>query len=736
MTGPKPFVIGRTEWLKARGGRGPGLSGRSGRTARMAANVRAVPQVVFKVVKTGGCHGPNGLAAQMAYVLGKADHIIDPTKRFDGLDHLPKDYTRALAEDWAEGWNRKIASGNSLHMIASFPRGSDPEAVAEIIRATCHDLLDQGRSRFSYVAAIHADKDHPHAHILVDRRNADNELFFFARDHEFTYDLFKDRIVDHAAAHGIELVNSSRLSRGLADRAEPHARQAQRGLAGTLVAFGEAPYQNKPQERPSYFVTVKTPAGEKTLWGKELRGALEAADPPIGAPVRITHEGKETVSVTAKDGQRIDTHRNRWAVEVAGRDRAGAAPAPDGAPGAPTRPPSDAEARTAAWKHQQIMAHAEDYRTLGESLGRLYPALAQGFALAAQALERGRALVGRFTDAATGDEIMPDDQQMKDESDRLARHIEQARDDLMAVRDRIDDLPPAERPEIEAKYFDALRDVQEIERGYADRALIEPATGTIYAQELREQLQAFDGPTLAKALEGTGIDPVEMAARLAVQSDNAALESHWVEADAQAIAAERGHDMGTEEGRRQAFRDVVEVYGSLQQRALGQERDDGGRTSDADASLTGASRRDPARPADQAGIVADDNRELVGAVEDRQALIAEAQDLARRDVLTGAQQQRLTEIVDQTLGREAAQELKAGNTDVLRDFGDREDRIDLAERYLKAEQSQGRDRSAALDAVGKERELSAMDRQADRAQDLDRQDAQLRQRVREDGLER
>jgi hypothetical protein len=85
MTGPKPFVIGRTEWLKARGGRGPGLSGRSGRTARMAANVRAVPQVVFKVVKTGGCHGPNGLAAQMAYVLGKADHIIDPTKRFDVL---------------------------------------------------------------------------------------------------------------------------------------------------------------------------------------------------------------------------------------------------------------------------------------------------------------------------------------------------------------------------------------------------------------------------------------------------------------------------------------------------------------------------------------------------------------------------------------------------------------------------------------------------------------------------
>lgn len=275
----------------------------------MAANARGVPQIVFKVVRNGGCHGANGLAAQMDYVLGKAEHIIDPNKEIDRLDHLPVEYSRAMAAEWADGWNRKVDSGHSMHMVASFPRGTDPEAVAEIIRATCFDLLDQGRSRFNYVAAVHTDKDHPHAHIIVDRRNAEGEFFYFARDHEFTYDVFKDKIVEHAAAYGVELVNSSRMSRGLTAPAASHPREALRGLQGTLVAFGAAPYQNKPKERASYFVTVQTPAGEKTLWGKELRAAMEAEHPAIGDRIRITHEGKEAVSVPQRtDGwRRIET---------------------------------------------------------------------------------------------------------------------------------------------------------------------------------------------------------------------------------------------------------------------------------------------------------------------------------------------------------------------------------------------------------------------------------------------
>lgn len=712
MTAPEPFVIGRTKWMRktiARPNGHMGGGGYSSRPSRMAGNVRGVPQIVFKVARNGGCHGPRGLATQMDYVLGKAEHIIDPNKQIDRMNHLPKEFSKALADDWADGWNRKVASGNSLHMIASFPRFTHPEAVAEIIRDTCQDILDQGRGRFNYVAAVHTDRDHPHAHIIVDRRNADGEFFYFARDHEFTYDIFKDCIVDHAATLGIELVNSSRLSRGLIDRPEPNAREALRGLTGELVACGAAPYQNKPKERQSYFVTVRTPTGEKTLWGKELRFAIEAVAPRPGEMLKITHEGKESIQITTKDGQTIQAHRNRWSVTTPDREkgREDILPPAGRVPGAE---PTSEEVKNLEARRQRVLDYAKEYRAMSAGLVAEYPALARGFAKAAEVLEKGRALTDQFRLTSIGDRRMSEIQQMRDEHDHLVQSIERARNDLRDIREAIEDLPGSERPGFEAMYFKALKDLQEVGRDHSDSALSEPAHGTIYEKEVREQLQNHQPEQLAKALMGTGIDPEELAARLKIQSTSAALEAHWVEKDAWDVAEARGYSMTTDEGRQQAFRDVAETYKGL---SLGLER---GRDEEVAGSF--------------------DDRDLVTVIEDRQTMINEVKDLARHDTLTAEQQRRLTAILDQTLGREAAQELKAGNTDVLRDFGSRVDQIDLAEKYLKAEQSQGADRTAALHVVAKDRELHQMDQQAKRSQELDIAEAQHRQRNRDNGIDR
>ena len=115
----------------------------------------------------------------------------------------------------------------------------------------------------------------------------------------------------------------------------------------------------------------------------------------------------------------------------------------------------------------------------------------------------------------------------------------------------------------------------------------------------------------------------------------------------------------------------------------------------------------------------------------REALIAEAKELASRDTLSDEQQRRLVEVVDQALGWEAAQKLSAGNADVLRDFGTRDEQLDVAEKYLEAQQAQGADRAAALKAVGCDRELNEMDKQADR----DRQSEESRQRNRDNDWE-
>lgn len=824
---PDPFVIGRHKWLKNTGSpqqeTGRRGAARSSRAAQLSGNARGLPQIVFKQVRNGGCHGANGLGAQMDYVLGKAARIIDPNKEIDGRSHLPAEYSRALAERWADRWERKVSSGHSAHLIASFPKGTSVDAVEQIVRATCFDLLDQGRGRFNYVAAVHDDRDHTHAHIIVDKRNAEGEFFYFARDHEFTYDAFKDRMVEHAAALGVELVNTSRLSRGLANDPPPHERQntARRGLAGELVAHGSAPYQHKPGARANYYVTVKTAQGEKTIWGKELSGAMADSGARLGEQVRVTHEGKEAVEVTTRDGQGVTTHRNRWAVEVEGRERDAPAPkTPSGADGEARKEPTDAEREGAEWKRAQVLHHAQEYRDFAAVLERDFPALSKGFLAAASLLEQGRELTPNVLEQVKGT-TMPTDEQMQSESERLTQTIEQVRDDLRTVREGIDAMPPAERPQIEAAYFDALRDVQEITRGQADRELIDPANGTIYAREAREALQDMDRDELAKALDGTGIDPDELAARLAVQSDNAALEAHWVEADAAALADARGYDMESEEGRDQAFRDILETYERLQDRGLdlGAERADlptgrdsggaeltrdeeganrysvyssatgevqefstareaGAAFADADAKdlptvqevtdqggvrkMAGTvgigDEREKSAPSLQS-IVSDpaltasdrefwggyhermqmqhtDNRDLVSAVEERQALIAEAKELASRDTLSEEQQRRLVEVVDQALGREAAQELSAGNADVLRDFGTRDEQLDVAEKYLEAEQTHGADRTHALEAVAHDRELNDMDKQADRAQELAREDELARQRMRDEGLER
>lgn len=782
----KPFVIGRTEWNKRTGGQGERLRSTARRSSTLSANVRGVPQVVFKVAAKGGCHGPVGLAGQLDYILGKADHVIDPEKQVDRMSHLPKEFVKAKAEDWASDWKRKVNSGHSMHMIASFPRGTDPEKVADIMREVCHDLLDQGKSRFKYIAAIHTDKAHPHAHIVVNRRNEDGEFFYFARNHEYTYDVFKDKIVDVARTYGIELCNSSKLSRGIVDDKSYDRSTALKGLSGELVAHGPAPFENRKSERMSYFVTVKTKSGEKTLWGKELGGAMAASGPEAGDDIRIIHTGKEAVLIPTKDGRSIEVHRNNWSVEVEGR-----VSELDDIEEFSTSPTED-ELRLAEWKREQVLKHAGEYRGMAETLARSYPALSQAFAYVASALERGKEITKNFVQSAQGASLMPADAVMKDESDRLAQTIEQARQDLIAVRDAIDELPPAERPDIEARYFSAIRDMQEAQGLEVDKELLDQAHGTIYSADQAKEISALSRDELSDALKGTGIDVDELQARLSQQTNTAALEAHWVEADARAIAAERGHDMDTDEGRTAAFKDVLSAYDNVayvaSERAFDRDVTQSELAAGIDRNLNtsvdldrlsvsvtdGQQSREYTMPEqDYEAAVQDrvtelrsegqdratiserefeireealsrygvqqwhgDTRELTEVVEDREALKAEITELSSRENLTSQEERRLVEAVDKVLGSEAANELKAGRSEVLKEFGGREDQLNIAERYLKAEQSHGAERENALNIVNIDRQLNTLDKEQGADRELAEQERAHLEQVRDEGLER
>ena len=722
------FVIGRFDWAKNRGGGGSNqaLRLRTGRTGRAMGNVRGLPQVVFKVVPNGGCKGPMGLAAQLGYVLGKAEHIIDPSKEHDRLEHLPEHFSEAIAKDWADGWDRRVQSGHSMHMIASFPRGTDPEKVAEIMRETCHDIFDQGRSRFNYIAALHTDNGLPHVHIVVDRKNAEGEWFFFARDGEFTYDRVKDTIVEHAAAYGIELVNSSKLSRGIVSENENERTRAPavRGLGGTLIDHGAAPFQNNPKERANYYVTVETPQGVKTLWGKELGPVMAASGAEKGDAIRITHEGKEAVQIKTRDGRIIETHRNQWAVTLPEREIAHAA---EHEPAPTVREQSSAE-----WKREQVLAHAAEYRSLSAAFADGFSALSRGFAAAADLLERGLSLTpeilekvrshtmqqARQADAldasahipvtnAEQEAVMPREDELAADTVKALAVIEEARDKLSEVRETISQLDPSARPAVEAQYFAAVRDVERLTIGLDRDEYREPAQGTIYADGHREAIAGMDRSQLATVLEGTGIDPDEVAARVAVEARSAALEAHWVEADAERIAEARGYDMETEEGSQQAYRDLAETYRAVSERSILAEH-----------------------------VAALDDRDLVEEIENRQAMIEEARDLSSRDHLTHEQQARLTEIVDRVAGKEAVFELRGGNSEPLAEMmPDKAERLNLAERYLEAEQSRGLDRSDAISAIQADREIMQIDKELEQQATLEREYEREAERRRERDLD-
>lgn len=119
------------------------------------------------------------------------------------------------------------------------------------------------------------------------------------------------------------------------ERAQPAARaagketdthapdNALRAYAGRVLEHGSAKYNHDPEEKQSYFVRLATPAGEKTVWGIDLKRAMSESKAKIGDGVNLEFKGNVPVTVEAnkrdKAGkvigkEEIDTHRNAWEV--------------------------------------------------------------------------------------------------------------------------------------------------------------------------------------------------------------------------------------------------------------------------------------------------------------------------------------------------------------------------------------------------------------------------------------
>ncbi|EPR22689.1 conjugal transfer protein TraA [Agrobacterium sp. TS43] len=81
--------------------------------------------------------------------------------------------------------------------------------------------------------------------------------------------------------------------------------------AGRLVDHGAAPYEHNRRARENYFVTLENDWGEqRTVWGVDLKRAMQEASPKIGDRIGLQHEG--ATPVTLPDGTQVQ--RNAWRV--------------------------------------------------------------------------------------------------------------------------------------------------------------------------------------------------------------------------------------------------------------------------------------------------------------------------------------------------------------------------------------------------------------------------------------
>lgn len=435
--------------------------GRIGR-GRALANVRHMARAAqgaspafFKLIRTGGCASRGQLGAQFSYLFSKSVDVHDSRGLLDGEKRLtPEQIDRAVAR-WADDWRGQMNAARTTHMVMSFPRETKPRHVSLIAGEICREKLG---GRFDYMIAVHTDSPNknPHAHIIVNRRGEGGDYFTLRKGTEFTYQAFKEAMVDHAARYGIQLEATTRLQRGHVNYppTDGEWRRAKEKAATSGTAF-EAP-EGKPR---------------------------------IGSDLaRATQEVRD------------------WSLR---------------------------------YRDLSSFASATNLQDLATAFEKAAAVLAQGGSIDAK-----------------GEPYMA----ISEDFDRAAAGLRRAVDD---AEDRIADAAPNQRPEMERKLAEALTSVEHLQPlGARSRDLRETASeqGIYSAQNLRDVNARFVSEgrdKLTAALDGTGIDPVEVEARMRVGANSAALEARWVQQDLQAVADLRGLDLRNEAQLRQAI-DVVD----------------------------------------------------------------------------------------------------------------------------------------------------------------------------------
>jgi type IV secretion system T-DNA border endonuclease VirD2 len=204
----------RDGWSRIRGSMQGLHVAKQSQIVRAAAGHRPA---VFKAIRGGGTHTKSQLMNQLDYLTTKSTHIVDSSGFLDGKAKLEakdiKDLTERFAKRWDAGFKPKL--GQTTHMLMSFPIGTRGEDVRDIATDVAERFFQTDAGHFDYIIAVHEDRDHPHAHLVLNRRSQEGEFFYLGRNHRFNYDDFRLAMVEEAEKYGVRLEATRRVDRGV-----------------------------------------------------------------------------------------------------------------------------------------------------------------------------------------------------------------------------------------------------------------------------------------------------------------------------------------------------------------------------------------------------------------------------------------------------------------------------------------------------------------------------------------
>lgn len=280
---------------------------------------------VLKKISKGGTANAKELAAQMDYLFSKSASIFGNGVVLDAdAKGLTKDERNDIVGGWVEDWRGSPKNGHTTHLLMSFPSHVRPEKAKLIAEAWAFEMFQSGEHQddvWSYVAALHTDKAHPHVHMVINNRGMVNDSWFFmAKEHAFNLEVMKERMVAIAAEVGVFLDATSRAERGLLTYGPSRAEIERARAEGR--APEERPREGKALEDALATMARTADAMRSLSHVAALTGLLEIGE-KISKAEEVLRRGGVLQpfpgDVATAERADLDLHFSGWMAEAEGK---------------------------------------------------------------------------------------------------------------------------------------------------------------------------------------------------------------------------------------------------------------------------------------------------------------------------------------------------------------------------------------------------------------------------------